>query len=151
MSERFPFSNWKNVSRGNRSSQMIRSDVCGYIHVETPDGAKFFVLFTDDFEPTEERETDVTHILSDERFLTRSRSLHLIHVFLIYVMQLILRQSSFSNFFFNSSLTFSIVMFEGECRKWYKHLLTWPLDGSSIPCMMTGPWILVVYFTSPAV
>ena len=46
---------------------MIRSDVCGYIHVETPDGAKFFVLFTDDFEPTEEREIDVTRTLSDEQ------------------------------------------------------------------------------------
>jgi hypothetical protein len=37
-------------------------------------------------------------------------------------------------------------VFEGECWKWYKHLLTWPLDGSSIPCMMTGPRIIGVYF-----
>ena len=36
-------------TRANQVGQLIHADVCGPMHVTTPNGAKFFVLFTDDF------------------------------------------------------------------------------------------------------
>jgi hypothetical protein len=103
---------------------MIRSDVCGFIYVEIPDGAKFFVLFSDDFEPTEEREIDVTLTLSDEQ-LPDSFTKPLPNPRFSNLRDAVNIASYFSsNFFFDSSLAFSIVVFEGECWKWYKHLLT---------------------------
>ena len=35
-------------TRANEVGQLIHSDVCGPMHIQTPGGAKFFVLFTDD-------------------------------------------------------------------------------------------------------
>jgi hypothetical protein len=34
--------------RANKVGQLIHADVCGSMHVSTPGGAKFFVLFPDD-------------------------------------------------------------------------------------------------------
>jgi len=36
-------------SRANEVGQLIHSDVCGPMHVDTPGGAKYFALFTDDY------------------------------------------------------------------------------------------------------
>ncbi len=45
--ERSPFPTGR--TRAVQIGQLIHSDVCGPMHVETPGGAKFFVMFTDDY------------------------------------------------------------------------------------------------------
>ena len=45
--ERSPFPTGR--TRATQIGQLIHSDVCGPMHIETPNGARFFVLFTDDY------------------------------------------------------------------------------------------------------
>lgn len=45
--ERSPFPTGR--TRAVQIGQLIHSDVCGPMHVETPGGAKFFVIFSDDY------------------------------------------------------------------------------------------------------
>jgi hypothetical protein len=71
-------------SRANEVGQLIHSDVCGPMHVATPAGSRFFVLFTDDYSGWRcvyflKNKSEVADAFKEYMGILRSETGHLIH------------------------------------------------------------------------
>ena len=71
-------------TRANQTGQLIHADVCGPMHVPTPSGARFFVLFTDDFSGWRhvcflKHKSEVPEFFKDYVSLLRSETGNLVH------------------------------------------------------------------------
>jgi hypothetical protein len=71
-------------SRAKEVGQLIHSDVCGPMHVATPAGSRFFVLFTDDYSGWRcvyflKNKSEVADAFKEYMGILRSETGHLIH------------------------------------------------------------------------
>jgi transposase InsO family protein len=71
-------------TRANEVGQLIHSNVCGPMHIQTPGGAKFFVLFTDDHSEYRavfflKQKSDVTEAFKEYVSNLRSETGTLVH------------------------------------------------------------------------
>ena len=71
-------------TRADQTGQLIHADVCGPMHIPTPSGARFFVLFTDDFSKSRhvyflKHKSEVPEFFKDYTSLLRSETGNLIH------------------------------------------------------------------------
>lgn len=71
-------------SRANEVGQLIHSDVCGPMHVDTPGGAKYFALFTDDYSGWRviyflKQKSEVADSFKNYVGVLRSETGHLVH------------------------------------------------------------------------
>lgn len=71
-------------TRANEVGQLIYSDVCGPMHVVTPSGSGFFVLFTDDYSGWRcvyflKQKSEVAETFKAYTGMLRSETGHLIH------------------------------------------------------------------------
>jgi transposase InsO family protein len=79
---RLPFPTGR--TRAEQTGQLIHADVCGPMHIPTPSGARFFVLFTDDFSKSRhvyflKHKSEVAEFFKDYTSLLRSETGNLIH------------------------------------------------------------------------
>jgi hypothetical protein len=71
-------------TRADQTGQLIHADVCGPMHIPTPSGARFFVLFTDDFSKSRhvyflKHKSEVPEFFKDYTSLLRSETGNVIH------------------------------------------------------------------------